>query len=1154
MSNTFKEFTNTENVTKTIRMGLKPIGKTEEWLDRYQVLEQDEDIQHTKIPLAKKLVAEYRRKEADKVLTLVQKSLDKKAFSKYANETDGKEAKKQFEELAKSVVKQIGEVKTVSKILGNTLNGGYVRELDKIGKSTLTGIKVGSVLYRALYENLKIHKKNIDMLDSIKNVFGDSGLHQFEEILKKNERMFTIDDYLNHIHQKDIDAYNGVISNMNMALNEYYQKNKVKNIKWFERLSKQILSESDVNEEFSPYKNMEEVYSSVRDISGILMNKTLPNLKKFVLGLGTEYPEDYIFFGKESFNLISKITLGSYTLLKDVIIENFKTNNPPSKGVETKNYLNKCEKYYNEIEYLSLRELGNYVDSSKIISYFKKLGERNDEYSQKVDIITELSNLNSLVVDLCENSSKTSKMADKKRAIKEFLENAIKIRSYVKPFDNNQNYACETIISEIMCDLSELKRVYDKTKAFFTKKNFKPNSFRVHFGCGEFLGGFACTNDDFQYKAVLFRDVDGIKLGVINSEKSRNTGSSKKISELIINAVDENSTLERIDFQNMTKQNLCKLSKFDDITEDEKFEIIQKELSGRGYDVSYLEQYKGNIMSAFPMRIMRIKKTSREVIDKLVDEGKLFLFRLYNMDIDRNNGNQNVGIHTKYFLETFYGDNFNMFNPQFYIAGNGKVMYRRRKVADNDEKGDFFVHKAGIPIENKSVKYQKIKPTSTYSYDIQKNRRFLHDQFELHLPLDINNGKLTLGLNKTVNMKLMDGSFKHIIGIDRGERNLLYITIIDLDGNIVEQFPVNEFNGTDYNAKLSEIAKENKNKRSEWEAISSMKSMKDGFMGNVIGLITRLVLKYDAVIAIESLGMNFKRKRQKIEKNVYSSFEEALINKLNFLVDKNLENGIPGSITCPLTLALKKYKGYSQNGAIFSVPPTYTSAIDPVTGFVNLFNMKDTKSEIINMFNKMERISYNKDMDRFEFKFDYKNFPNRKLSKEKLQKTCWTVVSSGDKTRTVKNQYGSSVEIVNPTEEIKQVLGNAGADYRTCNIKQVISTMNHEQLKDMLGCFKLVLKIRNTVGDDDYILSPVINESGNQFDSRLSDGTMPNDADANGSYNIARKALIEIRNMSENYETEPVKAELWLNTVQKNEIPCKPSQLNTPVFSVSYSK
>ena len=57
-------------------------------------------------------------------------------------------------------------------------------------------------------------------------------------------------------------------------------------------------------------------------------------------------------------------------------------------------------------------------------------------------------------------------------------------------------------------------------------------------------------------------------------------------------------------------------------------------------------------------------------------------------------------------------------------------------------------------------------------------------------------------INQLVKRHIRSATDLHIIGIDRGERHLLYLTVIDSRGNIKEQFSlneiVNEYNGNTY--------------------------------------------------------------------------------------------------------------------------------------------------------------------------------------------------------------------------------------------------------------------------------------------------------------------------------------------------------------------
>lgn len=57
----------------------------------------------------------------------------------------------------------------------------------------------------------------------------------------------------------------------------------------------------------------------------------------------------------------------------------------------------------------------------------------------------------------------------------------------------------------------------------------------------------------------------------------------------------------------------------------------------------------------------------------------------------------------------------------------------------------------------------------------------------------------------------------------------------------------------------------------------------------VIHYIAQLVVKYNAVVAMEDLNYGFKTGRFKVERQVYQKFETMLIEKLHYLVFKDRE-------------------------------------------------------------------------------------------------------------------------------------------------------------------------------------------------------------------------------------------------------------------------
>jgi CRISPR-associated protein Cpf1 len=84
--------------------------------------------------------------------------------------------------------------------------------------------------------------------------------------------------------------------------------------------------------------------------------------------------------------------------------------------------------------------------------------------------------------------------------------------------------------------------------------------------------------------------------------------------------------------------------------------------------------------------------------------------------------------------------------------------------------------------------------------------------------------------------------------------------------------------------------------------------------------------------------------------------------------------------------------------------------------------------------------------------------------------------------------------------------------------------------------------MRNSITNSevDYLISPVKNNDSYFYDSRKADNTLPQDADANGAYHIAKKGLWVLEQINQ-YEKDDnwkklqlaISNKKWLNFVQK---------------------
>lgn len=540
----------------------------------------------------------------------------------------------------------------------------------------------------------------------------------------------------------------------------------------------------------------------------------------------------------------------------------------------------------------------------------------------------------------------------------------------------------------------------------------------------------------------------------------------------------------------------------------------------------------------FPVATAAIEEANKR------EKKPLFLFKMSNKDLSyaaksseglrKSRGTENL--HTMY-LKALLGMTQNVFS-----IGSGMVFFRHKTkgLAETTAR-----HKANEFVANKNKLNDKKK--SIFAYEIVKNKRYTVDKYLFKLSVKLNysqpnNNKIDV--NSEVREIISNGGIKHIIGIDRGERNLLYLSLIDLKGNIVMQKSLNilkddhNAKGTDYKGLLTEREGERQDARRNWKKIANIKDLKRGYLSQVVHIISKMLVEYNAIVVLEDLDPGFIRGRQKIERNVYEQFERMLIDKLNFYVDKHKDANETGGLlhALQLTSEFENFKkSEHQNGCLFYIPAWKTSKIDPATGFANLFDTRYTNADkALEFFRKFDAIRYNEEKDWFEFEFDYDKF----TQKAHGTRTKWILCTHGKRLRFLRNSTRVQ-EIVVLTDEFKKILGEAGIDIHV-NLKEAICNLEGKKnLEPLMQFMKLLLQLRNSKAgtDEDYILSPVADENGIFYDSRSCGEELPENADANGAYNIARKGLMMIEQIKDAKDLNNLKFDIsnkaWLNFAQQ---------------------
>lgn len=608
------------------------------------------------------------------------------------------------------------------------------------------------------------------------------------------------------------------------------------------------------------------------------------------------------------------------------------------------------------------------------------------------------------------------------------------------------------------------------------------------------------------------------------------------------------------------------------------------------YDISQIAATQYERLDAFYKDINNIcynisfVKLAAAKVDEWIADGKLYLFKIYNKDFAPGcSGTKNL--HTLY-LESIF-DEQNLKDVVVKLNGGAELFYRRKT------KGTPSTHSKGSKLVNRTTNdgqtipeeiYQEIylyangkkealsqqaqeyyprAVIKTAAHDIVKDRRYYKDKFFFHFPITINYKApdSSNAFNQDVLAYLHHNPDVNIIGIDRGERNLIYMTVINQQGKILDSKSFNSISqqaGTsnktvDYHDKLQKREHERTEARKSWETIGKIATLKEGYLSAVIHEIAENMVKYNAIVVMEDLNAGFKRIRGGIaEKAVYQKFEKMLIDKLNYLVFKKSPANAPGGVLKGYQLS-SKFDSFEkmgkQNGFLFYVPAAFTSKIDPVTGFSSVFKFKEyhaNTEKAKSFFAGFDSIVYKPEQDVFTFSFNYDNFKTY----ANMYRQKWQVSSYGERIKHERNAAGHYIDsFVNPTQDIKKLLAAQGIDYSHGQdiLPQLLqiddSKTNSSFWKDMLSAFQRIVQLRNSSRtltidgkEADYIISPVADSAGRFYDSRTASKDLPQDADANGAYHIALKGLMYLNINNAAKENKPklyIKNEDWFKFVQE---------------------
>ena len=1168
-----EHLTNLFQVHKTVKFELRPIGKTEDLINKNGFLLSDDKEMAMAYQVVKCLIDDYYQKEV--IAPLLQTIKDSKVWNQllveYGNATDGNTRRIISGRLAKIIDKvkpnkpyakslytplqeylqtlkienlylilkdlQYDDISIEGKSLKKEWNDRGLKAfienaIDKFKKNTLyfghlaTNLdqvfskKRNGIAHRIIYQNLYTFVRNKRALDDLRVVIAEF----------RDEKDIAVTDFSNCLLQDGIDKYNKYIGQLIQRLKEY-EDSHPNSSRWhrrFKQLNKQILSPR-IAPDWLPasFTNDEMMVVAICAFMKSV-NPQLSALKEIINQIDTY--NGPIFIYRKSLRSIAVQMTGDYKGLDDAFV---------------------IPKGYSKSESLSLQWTTPEV-KQEFFGFLK------DNLSAKLLSIQQASCEADEFLNLKKAEGNDYRRNNKASVSLNKLMNAYKqLYNLLRPLTGTGD---EEVRDEdfygsympIVDALQPINELFDSVRNWLTKKAYSNESYPTYLGVATILKNWSSKavylKKDRKYYFCLAstkgeekRDIHDIlkKIWISNNCPKdaviylTRTQSPERIT----------ANLPRIFIRSKEAD---KVNSF--VEKHPELKTEWEKLKGGGYKspelkneaISYFQKclqlhddykyYKYHFRPAkeyddYDSFVNSLKKEALFFFEEkpicwnellqLVDDGKVYLFQLYNKDYaDNRPGNSSPNLHTLYWEAVFSQQNrlsydFKLEEPKLYFREKADVVQRT---------GD---------IHSVPLRYQKPK-------------------MHLHIPILMNaNAQNTVDVNQLVLEQIQAGTFSHIIGIDRGERNLLYYSVLNMNGSIVEQESLNVINDVDYHKLLMEKEADLDDEQRKWKARSGIRKLKEGYLSHALHQLTNLIRKYNAILVVEDLDKAFKHSRQKIDMQIYQLFEKMLIEKLSFWVDKKVSDGNhAGSTFCALQLATpglkQEEKGVRQNGILFFVPPEYTSAIDPVTGFSNLFDREHVK-DVRRIFAHFKRVSYNVDKDWFEFEWDYQDVLQYTRLKECATPQPWVVCSMGERiewtgSERYRNQKCESVDL---TTEFKTLFEKYNIQYVNGeDLKDAIASINKkEDINELKRLFFLTVSLRNKPNKDtDYILSPVCDANGVFFDSRLVNSEalakLPVDGDANGAYNIGRKGLLSI-NKLKNGINEPLSLEEWVQSARQ---------------------
>lgn len=1107
----------------TLCQKLIPVGKTRENMEKIRVMAMDEYVHENSAKL-KKLIKTVAREKMEEVLREKGKDIDFAHMFELLGMYDACDNREERDVLSQELFRermelatQLGKMfdfkfksaATFTTILPNYVKSSYsgddkqelLRLLGEVGsRQSMFNryeekidyvfnpfLKKGTVAYRILVDNAGIFYENVknaglhDIADIIRNSDIDEDI---ADMLIRECLTVSCDEYGRYMTQKDIDTYNRCIGMINYEISQYCDKKGVKRGKCLlKKLYKMILTESepqiDVGAGFHDDNEVIEEYNNC--ISYINVANPVEMFDSCASGIGEAY------VSLKSLNKLSNIMYGKWNLAKDCLTA-YCTDAGADIGKRYKDGV--------RVSHI-INVVGEYAPELGEKYYCRDLGEIiRDRLLHRYDRVEKESI--SLKSDLSVTAEK----------IRNELTFAISTYRLFRIFDadnENLNEDVKIMLNGMTEVFSPVIRLFNKTRNYITSKPSPKNKLKLSFNSSALGGGWSESVEATKMVFLLKDSSDNKYLGVYSSMGCRaNNVSLSSVVGKIKNSLnmsdndgdcyrkmvyysvpDAAKDIPRIFVNKCGNDELIKKFKSKEHLTDTEFlneviDVIKEKIAEHPtwskYNFNYKETYESYQEFCDDINeqgyIMDWCNIDKSIIDGYVENGCIYLFRIYNNDYSKHRRSRKLKIHTEYINYLFSEENSR--TKLIKLQGGAEIFHRQPQITEP------YVHKKGSILVNKHYKdgtligndYSQICDRAQRGsvdnvrckeakYDIIKDRRYTVEQFELHFPILIGrNADMSKNDYDELSREWIAES-RHTLVISRSRKHLLFATIYDDRENVILSRPLDIANGINYKEHLEIINIAKKENMQKWKSVGSDSDLMNGYISSVIKEISDMVLEYKPIVVLET-GDASNKGRQLLPNRVYTQLKDALMNKLAFLVDRSRGLTEPGGLLNPYNLTWindkspQKSMDAAWNGIVLQTSGFYCSTTDPESGMCNLTYAK-TKKEKKNVIEKIRNFGYNEKEDVFEFDYDIHAF-NKDMS--------GSFVCRSYGKRSIFEKDGA--KMLDITQYIRDGLASAGIDYKaekTIDLKSV----DKGSIDIVFNCIRYVLQMDN----ERFFISPV---------------------------------------------------------------------------------